>query len=196
MLLEEESINPNITDSAGTTPLAWAAAKGSVDIVKLLLQHKHINVNAPEKGNPTPLGLAAGAGHTEVIKELLAHSKLNINESCEAMGGSALLVAAWKGEIEVVDLILQDGQVEPNCADYFRQTALWWAAYNGHTEMVICLVQNCRINMFYHCDPVLAAEREGHREITQFLQAVRSSTTPSINSTAHSTRQGLLNTRS
>lgn len=146
------------------------------------------------------MGLAAGAGHTKVVKELLAHSKLNVNESCEAMGGegTALLVATWKGDIEVVDLILQDGGVEPNCADCFRKTALWWAAYNGHTEVARRLVQSCRvsINMVYHCDPLLAAECEGHREITQLLQAVRSSTTPSINSTARSTRQRLLSTRS
>lgn len=112
--------------------------------------------------------------------------------------GAALLVTARKGDIEVVDLILQDGLVEPNCADCFRKTALWWAAYNGHTEVARRLVQSCRVsvNIVYHCDTLLAAECEGHREITQLLQAVRSSTTPSINNTARSTRQRLLSTRS
>jgi len=172
LLLEEKSTDPNIADGGGKTPLAWAAVKGNVNIVNLLLKHKYINVNAPEKGNPTPLGLAAGSGHVKVVKGLLAHSKLNINESCEHMGGTALLLAARKGYANVVDIILRDGRAEPNCADYLGRTALWWAAYNGHTEVAKRLVQSCRVknDMAYHSSPLSAAIREGHWEIAQLLR--------------------------
>lgn len=68
LLLQQNSIDPNITDRNGMTPLAEAAYRGSHTIVRLLLKHKHINVNAPEKGKPTPLCKAATAGHARVVK--------------------------------------------------------------------------------------------------------------------------------
>ena len=88
------------------TPLARAAAEGSVNIVKLLLKQKHIHVNAVEQANPTPLWLAAENGRTEVVNELLAHPNININETY--ISRTALLAAARKGHAKVVDLILQD----------------------------------------------------------------------------------------
>ena len=93
--------------------------------MKLLLKQKHIHVNGAEMGKPTPLGLAAEAGHTEVVKELLAHPRLNVNETCEPwFGGTALLVAARKGHVKAVDLILRDSRVHPNQEDHYRKTAL------------------------------------------------------------------------
>ena len=188
LLLEEKRINPNIPDGSGKTPLAWAATTGSVIIVKLLLKHKHIHVNAPRKGELNPLGLAAGAGHTEVVKELLAHSKLNPNKACEAcFGDRALLAAARKGHVDVVDLLVQDSRVEPNLADYEGRTALWWAAYNGHTEVVKHLLRSFQvsIDMPLRRDPLSAAESEGHWEVAQLLRAARRSTAPNIKSTVH-----------
>lgn len=194
LLLEEKSINPNIPDGGGKTPLAWAATMGSVIIVKLLLKHKHIHVNAPRKGEPTPLGLAAGAGHTEVVKELLAHSKLNPNETCEAcFGDRPLLAAARKGHVDVVDLLVRDSRVEPHLADYDGKTALWWAADNGHAEVVKHLLKSFRVSvdMSLRRDPLSAAESKGHREVAQLLRAARCSTAPGIKGMAYPARAAL-----
>lgn len=194
LLLKQETISLNIPNHDGilnipnydgTTPLVLGAAKGSIDIVKLLLMQKHIHVNAAEIGKEAPLWAAAAAGHTNVVQELLAHSKIDINETY--ISDTALLAAARKGHAKVVDLILRDSRVQPNRGDGDGRTALWWAAYNGHMEVVRRLIQSSRvivINVTYLHDPVSAAESEGHGEIAQLLRAARCSTTPSTNSTA------------
>lgn len=184
LLLQQRSINPNITDSGGMTPLAEAAYRGSHTIVRLLLKHKHINVNAPGKGNPTPLCQAATAGHARVVKELLTHPNININEPASYDGSSALLIAAMTGSVEITDLLLKDIRVNPHCADRYGRTALWWAAFKGHTVVARHLVGSFRMSISYSCDPLSVAEEEGHREIAELIRAARCSTTSSINSTA------------
>lgn len=171
------------------TPLARGAAEGSVNIVKLLLKQKHIHVNAVEQGNPTPLWLAAENGHIEVVNELLAHSKIDINKTY--ISRMALLAAARKGHAKVVDLILWDSRVQPNRGDRDGRTALWWAAYNRHTEMARHLTESSqvRVDLPYYSDLLLAAESEGHQQIAQLLEAACCPTTPSINITARSAGQ-------
>ena len=185
-LLQQKSIDPNITDRGGMTPLAQAACRGSHTIVRLLLKHKHINVNAPEKGNPTPLCEAATAGHARVVKELLTHPNININEPGSYGGSSALLIAAMTGSVEITDLLLQDVRVNPYCADRYGRTALWWAAFKGHTAVARRLVGSFRMSTKFspYCDPLSVAEGDGHREIAKLIREARCSTTSSTNSTS------------
>lgn len=186
LLLQQKIIDPNITDRGGMTPLAEAAYRGDHTIVRLLLNHKHINVNTPGKEKPTPLCKAATAGHARVVKELLTHPNIKPNESGSYDGCSALLKAAATGSVEIVDLLLQDGRVNPLCADYHGRTALWWAAFKGHTAVARCLVGSLRMSSKVpsYGDPLSVAEEEGHREIAEIIRAAPCSTTPRINSLA------------
>lgn len=143
LLLKQKNINPNISIVDGSTPLVRGAQKGNVNIVRLLLKQKYIHVNATGPRNETPLVLAAGAGHTEVVKELLAHPRLSVVKPYETwFGDSALLSASRQGHADIVGLFLQDSRVQPNCEDQNGVTALWWAAYNGHMEVIRCLIQS------------------------------------------------------
>ena len=169
------------------TPLAEAACRGSHTIVRLLLKHKHINVETPEKGNPTPLCQAAKAGHATVVKELLTHPNININEPSGFYdGSSALLIAVRMGSIEITDLLAQDARVNPHGVDRYGKTALWWAAFRGHTTVARRLVGSFQMSIkgSYYCGPLSIAEEEDHREIAEFIRAACCSTTSSINSTA------------
>ncbi|CAB0031292.1 unnamed protein product [Trichogramma brassicae] len=53
-------------DSAGNTPLYWAARAGHEDCVQLLLELANPAVNAQNKMGDTPLHVAASRGHTNV----------------------------------------------------------------------------------------------------------------------------------
>ncbi|XP_015584928.1 osteoclast-stimulating factor 1 [Cephus cinctus] len=58
-------------DSAGNTPLYWAARAGHVDCVKELLQVSNPAINAQNRMGDTPLHAAANHGHFEVTSLLL-----------------------------------------------------------------------------------------------------------------------------
>ncbi|XP_014220376.1 osteoclast-stimulating factor 1-like [Trichogramma pretiosum] len=58
-------------DSAGNTPLYWAARTGHEDCVQLLLELANPAVNAQNKMGDTPLHVAASHGHTNIVNLLL-----------------------------------------------------------------------------------------------------------------------------
>ncbi|NP_001155019.1 osteoclast stimulating factor 1 [Nasonia vitripennis] len=58
-------------DSAGNTPLYWAARAGHEDCVKLLLEIPNPAVNAQNKMGDTPLHVAASHGHLSIVNLLL-----------------------------------------------------------------------------------------------------------------------------
>ncbi|XP_011504258.1 PREDICTED: osteoclast-stimulating factor 1-like [Ceratosolen solmsi marchali] len=58
-------------DSAGNTPLYWAARAGHEDCVKLLLDLPNPAVNAQNKMGDSPLHVAASHGHLNIVNRLL-----------------------------------------------------------------------------------------------------------------------------
>jgi ankyrin repeat protein len=59
LLLMEKSLDPNILDHQGRTPLGWAACQGDVETVEWLLTRRAIQVNAVNQNEQPPLWLAA-----------------------------------------------------------------------------------------------------------------------------------------
>ncbi|KAL3468758.1 ankyrin repeat-containing domain protein [Aspergillus californicus] len=58
------------------------------------------------------------------------------------LGESALSLAASKGHLRVVELLLRDGRVDPNEVDKMGRTAFWCAASAGQTEIVARLLKD------------------------------------------------------
>ncbi|XP_014210319.1 osteoclast-stimulating factor 1 [Copidosoma floridanum] len=58
-------------DSAGCTPLYWAALSGHEDCVQLLLELPNPALNAQNKMGDTPLHVAANHGHLNIVTLLL-----------------------------------------------------------------------------------------------------------------------------
>ena len=69
-LLETNFVSVNSTDTAGWTPLHWAALSGDIASVKLLLEWK-ANVDAVSKNGTTPLHLACEGGSCECVQLLI-----------------------------------------------------------------------------------------------------------------------------
>lgn len=75
-LLDKKPWYINKPSSSGETALHKAAAKGSLDCVKLLVQ-RGANVNLVDKQGKTPLLIAWQSGHFECHKYMLTSVKLN-----------------------------------------------------------------------------------------------------------------------
>jgi ankyrin repeat protein len=65
--LLERGANPNLRNSAGQTPLTFAAGRGFAEIVSLLLS-KGGNPNDQDDNGDTPLHRAAFFGQTDVVE--------------------------------------------------------------------------------------------------------------------------------
>lgn len=86
-------------------PLVNAAARGNLEMVRLLVEHG-AQVEVPAKGGGTALEVAAREGHREVVRYLLARG-------ADVQGQSPLespLILASRGcHADVVELLLQAG---------------------------------------------------------------------------------------
>ena len=105
-LIKDCGADINVKDNDGWTPLHFAAAFGSLDIVKFL-----VNNEAKINHSDAPaLILAVRGGHFDVVKYLV-----NAGADIEARGkeGAALFYAAKYGHHEIVEFLTENG-AQPN----------------------------------------------------------------------------------
>ena len=155
----------NERDSAGLTPLIWAARYGHEEVVKLLLEQTDTQPDIPDtRYGRTALSWAAGNGREGVVGLFLTRLLVNsgsqgrvweiilqvmgvifgkkyVNPDRPDSGGRTLLSwAAGNGHDEVVKLLLECKDVSPNRPDKNSRTPLLWAAHNGHDGAVKLLL--------------------------------------------------------
>jgi len=165
-LIRTKRCDVNKKDSAGLTPLMWAARHGCEEVVKLLLQQKPIQPDMPDtESGRTALSWAAESGHEGVVKlflgRLCAHpgstgrllgktrqvvsvlfGRKYVNpDKPDAHGETPLVWAAKCGHDGVVKLLLGREDVTPDRQDNNGQTPLSWAAENGHDGVVKLLLE-------------------------------------------------------
>ena len=147
------SINTEAT-GGGMTALHYAAARGHLQVVKLLLDHG-ADLAAVTKRCYTPLMMAVGRGRVGVAALLL--SLPNINLEARTLGGwTALLSAASGGHVQVVKLLLDHG-ADPAAVDVRGITALMKAAMNGRGEVAALLLSTSNINLEARCGQGMTA---------------------------------------
>jgi ankyrin repeat protein len=118
----------------GETALMLAAAKGNLEMIKLLVQHgAEINLSGWN-----PLIYAAWQGKTDVVKYLL--EKGADIDSVSPNGISALMMAARGGHFDTVKLLLWE-VADANLRSEDGMTALTWALKGGNTDIADLLKQ-------------------------------------------------------
>eukprot|EP00981_Chlorochromonas_danica_P001872 scaffold386_cov174-Ochromonas_danica.AAC.46 len=134
----------------GVTALHIAAAKGHLELVRLLLLHPAITVNAVDSQNEwTPLYVACREGPEKVVMVLLADSRVDINKK-NKYGGTPLYGACLKGYVEAVKALLSDTRVvDVNAEDECGLTPLHYACSGGHIEVVKLLLSDSRLDSIY-----------------------------------------------
>jgi ankyrin repeat protein len=128
--LIEQRADVNTASPDGTTALHWAAEQADVDSAALLLR-SGASVNSANRYGVTPLSVAAVAGNANMI-ELLLEAGADAN-TVMAEGETVLMTAARTGVVDSLAALLDRGAKVNAIEEWHGQTALMWAAGQGHT---------------------------------------------------------------
>ena len=194
--LLEEPADVNAAQVDGMTALHWAARHDDLGMAKLLVR-AGADVSAANRYGVTPLTLACTNGNPALV-ELLLDAGANPNTTLPG-GETALMAAARTGRLGPVKALLargadphatvhgmgrQDGvgagpllarMADPTVFDFetkAEQTALMWAAAEGHAEVVGELIKagaEFRTELSSGFTPLLFAVREGRMKVVKTL---------------------------
>lgn len=115
---------------SGRTLVAAAAARGNVEVVRLMLSSGKVDLESKDANGRTPLALAALSGSAETLRLLLASGKVNV-DSRDTDGRTPLALAAFGGSVETVRMLLNCKGIRANVQDNMGRTPLSLAAQTG-----------------------------------------------------------------
>ena len=186
----------NAPQSDGMTALHWAALRDNLETAKLLVR-TGAHASAANRYGVTPLTLACTNGNRALV-ELLLNAGADPNTSLPG-GETALMTAARTGRLGPVKALLARGadvhgkvhgmgrqqgaganaflsrMADPAIFDFETkpaQTALIWAAAEGHAEVVSELIEagsEFQTTLDSGFTPLLFAVRNGHTEVVKAL---------------------------
>ena len=133
-LLATPSIDVNLADSRGRSPLFWACGSGRSSAVRLLLSHSSIKVNAMTSRTETALSWACSSGHVSCVKLLLQRGDLDVNAHIGEHGFTALMVAVANSQRDVTELLLSRADIDVNSTPSNPNFAGWTALTFSSSE--------------------------------------------------------------
>ena len=161
--LVEGGADMSIKSSSGRTALRVAAVKGHVDVASYLLK-KGANVNETDAKGMSCLSAAASAGHGDMVDFLLKNGadpitiddelfrkvakgnmlglvrhaifagKIDVNSQDTSDGTAAIHVASAKGNLAIVEFLVECPSIDVNIKDKEGETAIYYALGGGKSE--------------------------------------------------------------
>lgn len=122
----------------GITPLHLAAEHGHVAAAIVLLEAGASDAFHDYFVEP-PLSLAVTAGHEDLVAELLRRGSLNINDSLDIDGTTAVHIAALRGHLGLIEMLLRQGAAVNVFTSPDVQTPLHFAVSCGPNAEAITL---------------------------------------------------------
>jgi ankyrin repeat protein len=198
LLVDMDSLDPNIADEQGWTALSYAAGQGDLRMLELLLTRSDLDLNVP---HAPPIYLAADRGHLEVVRRLVSLEEVDLNQTYwhksplfiaiengyygvakllleqgsrlhvnakTSLGDTALHIAASYGNLDIVKLLLQDDRLDVAGTNRYGESALRLAARNGKEHVVRRLCRDHRGRDGYYLRS--AMEAASNPRILYFLQ--------------------------
>jgi uncharacterized protein len=170
-VLIEQRADVHQAEPDGTTALHWAVRHDAIGAVDLLLR-AGARVDEANRYGVTPLSLACTNGSVAVIERLLS-AGANPNLALPA-GETPLMTAARTGVAAAVRTLLAHGAAVDAVEGWRGQTALMWAASEGHAETIQALIDagaDPAVRSKAGFTPLLFASRDGHIQAMRVLLA-------------------------
>lgn len=125
----------------GDVSTLWLASfKGYADVVERLIDRGAV-IDRPRAGRgTTPLYVASSVGALACVRVLLKHGA-DVNKASSS-GSVPLMVAVQNGHINVVEELVNTGEVDIDGQNEEGATPLIIAASNGHVELTRLLVES------------------------------------------------------
>eukprot|EP00118_Oscarella_pearsei_P019911 m.214261 g.214261 ORF g.214261 m.214261 type:complete len:859 (+) comp39807_c1_seq7:2007-4583(+) len=134
--LLESGANVNESDLSGRTPLYFAAQRGLNDIARVLVDYG-ARVSPQTNWGSTPLHVAADKGFDSILRLLTSIPGTSTNMQ-NKNGDSALHLAAYRGKLDAVRVLLDAG-ADVGLKNSEGRTPIEDAESNGHDQVAECL---------------------------------------------------------
>ncbi|CAP85971.1 Ankyrin repeat domain-containing protein 60 [Penicillium rubens] len=170
--------DPRVPNQQGRTPLSRAAREVDGDVGLLLAKHLRLILDGDDGAVHCQhvFFYAAIMGHVDIVQYLVDYfgDKLDPNAQGQQYGRGAFSIAAWAQRVDVVRFLLGWEVTDPNLKTHWRkQTPLFYAAQNGHEEIVDLLVGCERVGLeigdMHGTTPLMAAVEFNHEGIVRRL---------------------------
>jgi ankyrin repeat protein len=198
LLVDLDSLDPNLCDDQGWTALSYAACQGDIRMLELLLTRTDLDLDVPRA---SPIYLAAERGHVEVARRLVSLQQVDINQTFwhksplfiaiengyrdvakvllaqgsrldvnakTSLGDTALHMAVSYGNLDIVELLLKDDRLDVTGTNRYGESALELATRNGKEHVVRRLCRDHRVRNVCHFRS--AMEATSNLRILYFLQ--------------------------
>ena len=132
----ETGITPNFQRPEIASPINFAVARSSLDILELLLKHG-ANPNFTSSGPVTTLGQACIGGRLDMVQMLLNWGA-KVDGYVADPKKTALMIASEKGNKAIVECLLA-ANADPDFKDKNGAKPLDYAEKNNHTEIISIL---------------------------------------------------------
>lgn len=170
-ILEKRREIVNSYDSSGYSCVHWAAKKDDAGLIQTLHENG-ADLGAITKNGTAmlPIHWAASDGKVNVIRYILMHRQdLNATES---NGCSPLVIATQYNQVNAVIFLLQS-KADITLKDNNGDTALHWAAYKGHVQLLGLLAyrmpQEIDCPDIFGQGPLHLAALRGNDECVEYL---------------------------
>ena len=167
--LLKQRVDVNAPQIDGMTALHWATYRDDLETADILVRAS-ANEKAPNRYGETPLSLACTNGNGAMVVLLL---KAGADPNAALPGGETpLMTAARVGSLHAVKALVAHGARIDGKDERRGQTALMWAAAEGHPDVVEVLIEvgaDFRARLASGFTPLLFAVREGRIDVVRVL---------------------------
>jgi ankyrin repeat protein len=136
--LLQKKADPNAAEPDGTTPLHWAIRNDDAALVERLLR-AGASSSTTNRYGVSPMALACENGNPGIVERLLKDG-VSANTTGR-LGETALHTCARAGKTAAAKVLIVNGASVDAVESWRGQTALMWAAAEGHPETMRMLIE-------------------------------------------------------